>query len=62
MKIWQKQEIGYKSVSFVSFAEICLNGVHFNIVHLFQISIILNTSLIELLDGVQEIIDMNVVE
>ena len=45
-------EMGYKSVSLVSFAEICLNGVYFNIAHLFQISIILNTSLIELLDGV----------
>ena len=28
-------EMGYKSVSLVSFAEICLNGVHFNIAHLF---------------------------
>lgn len=28
-------EIGYKSVSLVSFAEICLNGAHFNIAHLF---------------------------
>ena len=45
-------EMGYKSVSLLSFAEICLNGVHFNITHLFQISIILNVSLIELLDGV----------
>ncbi|MBR2918188.1 MAG: helix-turn-helix transcriptional regulator [Campylobacter sp.] len=55
-------EMGYKSVSLVSFAEICLNGAHFNIAHLFQISIILNVPLIELLDGVQDIIDMSVAE
>lgn len=55
-------EMGYKSVILVSFTEICLNGVHFNIAHLFQISIILNMSLIELLDGVQDIIDMSVAE
>ena len=55
-------EIRYKSVSVVSFAEISLKGAHFNIAHLLQISTILNVPLIELLDGVQEIIDMNVVE
>lgn len=55
-------EMGYKSVSLVSFAEICLNGAHFNIAHLFQISIILNVPLIELLDGVQDIIDMSKTE
>ena len=55
-------EMGYKSVSLVSFAEICLNGAHFNITHLLQISIILNVPLIELLDGVQDIIDMSVAE
>mgnify|MGYP003502877748 FL=1 len=55
-------DMGYKSVSVVSFAEICLNGAHFNITHLLQISIILNVPLIELLDGVQDIIDMSVAE
>lgn len=35
-------EMGYKSVSLVSFTEICLNEVYFNIDHLFQISTILN--------------------
>lgn len=55
-------EMGYKSVSLVSFAEICLNGAHFNITHLFQISIILNVPLMELLDGVQDIIDMSKTE
>lgn len=28
-------DMGYKSVILVSFTEICLNGVHFNIAHLF---------------------------
>ena len=55
-------DMGYKSVSVVSFAEISLKGAHFNITHLFQISIILNVPLIELLDGVQDIIDMSVAE
>ena len=55
-------DMGYKSVSLVSFAENSLNGAHFNITHLFHISIILNVPLIELLDGVQDIIDMSVAE
>ena len=55
-------EMGYKSVSLVSFAEISLKGAHFNIAHLLQISTILNVPLMELLDGVQDIIDMSVVE
>ena len=55
-------EMGYKSVSLVSFAEISLKGAHFNIAHLLQISTILNVPLIELLDGVQDIIDMSVAE
>lgn len=55
-------DMGYKSVSVVSFAEISLKGTHFNIAHLFQISTILNVPLNHLLDGVQEIIDMSNIE
>lgn len=52
-------EMGYKSVSLVSFAEIYLKGVHFNIAHLLQISQILQIPLSSLLDGVQDILDEN---
>ncbi|TWO30642.1 helix-turn-helix domain-containing protein [Campylobacter lanienae] len=45
-------EMGYKSVSVVSFAEICLNGAHFNIAHLLQISKILGLPLNHILDDV----------
>lgn len=55
-------EMGYKFVSVVSFAEICLNGAHFNIAHLLQISKILGVPLNHLLDGVQGIIDMSNIE
>ncbi|MCI7364068.1 MULTISPECIES: helix-turn-helix domain-containing protein [Campylobacter] len=55
-------EMGYKSVSVVSFAEICLNGAHFNIAHLLQIPKTLGVPLNHLLDGVQEIIDMSNIE
>lgn len=44
-------DMGYKSVSVVSFAEISLKGVHFNIAHLLQISTILNVPLIEQLSN-----------
>ncbi|WP_258521848.1 hypothetical protein [Campylobacter hyointestinalis] len=54
--------MGYKSVSVVSFAEIYLNGAHFNIAHLLQISKILGVPLNHLLDGVQKIIDMSNIE
>lgn len=40
-------DMGYKSVSVVSFADISLKGAHFNIAHLLQISTILNVQLIE---------------
>ena len=40
-------KLGYKSVSLVSGAEICYNGVHFNIEHLYKISKILNTNIDE---------------
>lgn len=40
-------KLGYKSVSLVSGAEICYNGVHFNLEHLYKISKILNTSINE---------------
>lgn len=38
-------KLGYKSVSLVSGAEICYNGVHFNLEHLYKISKILNTDI-----------------
>ena len=40
-------KLGYKSVSLVSGAEICYNGVHFNLEHLYKISKILNTNIDE---------------
>lgn len=40
-------KLGYKSVSLVSGAEICYNGVHFNLEHLYKISKILNTNINE---------------
>lgn len=36
------QEMGYKSVSLVSAAELCNDGKHFNIEHLYKISKILD--------------------
>lgn len=36
-------EMGYKSVSLVSAAELCNDGKHFNIEHLYKISKILDT-------------------
>ncbi|WP_086298639.1 transcriptional regulator [Campylobacter devanensis] len=44
-------DMGYKSVSVVSFVEISLKGAYFNIAHLLQISTILNVSLIEQLSN-----------
>ncbi|WP_261791664.1 hypothetical protein [Campylobacter lanienae] len=44
--------MGHKSVSVVSFTEICLNGAHFNIAHLLQISKILGVPLNHILDDV----------
>ncbi|CAM3348374.1 helix-turn-helix domain-containing protein [Campylobacter upsaliensis] len=50
-------EMGYKSVSLVSFGEICLKGAHFNIAHLLQISQILDIPFNSLFNGIQEILD-----
>jgi transcriptional regulator with XRE-family HTH domain len=36
------QEMGYSSVSLISAAELCNDGKHFNIEHLYKISKILN--------------------
>ncbi|WP_086226762.1 hypothetical protein [Campylobacter devanensis] len=44
-------DMGYKSVSVVSFANISLKIAHFNIAHLLQISTILNVQLIEQLSN-----------
>ena len=49
-------EMGYKSVSVISFAEICLNGAHFNLAHLMQISRILEVPLATFFESVEEII------
>lgn len=49
-------EMGYKSVSVVSFAEIYLNGAHFNLAHLMQISSILEVPLSTFFEGVEKII------
>ena len=38
-------EMEYKSVSLVSAAELCSNGKHFNIEHLYRISKILNVDI-----------------
>ncbi len=42
-------EMGYKSVSVVSGAEIYYNGIHFNLEHLLKISQILDIEIFELL-------------
>ncbi len=42
-------EMGYKSVSVVSGAEIYYNGIHFNLEHLLKISQILDIEISELL-------------
>lgn len=38
-------EMGYKSVSLVSAAELCSDGKHFNIEHLYRIAKILNVDI-----------------
>ncbi|MDY3664225.1 MAG: hypothetical protein SO045_06420 [Campylobacter sp.] len=48
--------MGYKSVSVISFAEICLNGAYFNLAHLIQISSILEVPLATFFESVEEII------
>jgi len=40
--------MGYKSVSLVSAAEVASDGKHFNLVHLYKISKILNVNIEEL--------------
>ena len=42
--------MGYKSVSVVSHAEICLNGRHFNIEHLLKIAFILDVNICNFLN------------
>lgn len=44
--------IGHNSVSLVSFAEIGLKGVHFNIEHLLQIAKVLEVDICEFFDGI----------
>lgn len=45
-------EMGHKSVSLISFAEIGLKGTHFNIEHLLQIAYILNVDIARFFDGI----------
>ena len=48
--------VGYKSVSVVSLGEIYKNKKHFNIIQLAKISKVLNVSILEFFDGIDEII------
>lgn len=50
-------EMGHKSVSLVSFAEINLKGVHFNIEHLLLISKILDVKITEFFEGLDGLSD-----
>lgn len=43
-------EMGYKSVSLVSAAELCNDGKHFNIEHLYKISKILDVPITQFLE------------
>ena len=52
--------MGYRSVSVVSFAEICLNGAHFNIAHLLQIAKILDVPFVSLFEGIDELIGLEI--
>jgi len=45
-------KMGYKSVSLVSSAELCIDGKHFNIEHLYKIAIIFNIEISELFKGI----------
>ncbi len=44
-------EMGYKSVSLVSAAELCNDGKHFNIEHLYKISKILDISITQFFES-----------
>jgi transcriptional regulator with XRE-family HTH domain len=44
-------EMGYKSVSLVSAAELCNDGKHFNIEHLYKISKILNVPITQFFES-----------
>jgi len=48
--------LDYKSVSVVSLGEIYKNKKHFNIIQLAKISKVLNVSILEFFDGIDEII------
>jgi len=48
--------IGYKSVSVISLGEIYKNKKHFNIIQLAKIAKILNISILEFFEGIDEII------
>ena len=48
--------LGYKSVSVISLGEIYKNKKHFNIAHLAKLSKVLDVSICEFFEGVDEII------
>lgn len=46
-------KMGYKSVSLVSAAELCLDSKHFNIEHIYKIACILNVDICELFKDIE---------
>ena len=53
-------EMGHKSVGLVSFAEAGINNKHFNIEHLATIAKILDISIMDLFEGVDQILKKSV--
>lgn len=53
-------EMGHKTAGLVSFAEAGINNKHFNIEHLATIAKILDISILELFDGVDQILKKSV--
>ena len=52
-------EMGYKSVSIVSMSEVYAGNKHFNIEHLLKISKILDVSINNFFEGVNEIVNIS---
>jgi transcriptional regulator with XRE-family HTH domain len=46
-------KMGYKSVSLVSAAELCADGKHFNIEHVYKIACILNVDITEFFKDIE---------
>ena len=51
--------MGHKTAGLVAFAEAGINNKHFNIEHLATIAKILDISIVELFDGVDQILNKN---